>query len=105
MYTFDPGTSEAEEANLYEFEATMVYIVSSRPVRLHGETLSQNRRRRMGEERERILKGSHPLHEEQEGAPAAFRKGLVSEDKKYHLVLNLNLRESEEIVYSQTFLK
>lgn len=94
MYTFDPGISEAEEANPYKFEATMVYIVSFRPVRLHGDTLSQNKRRCMGEERERILKGSHPLVKSKKGLPASFRKGLGSEGKKYHLVLNLNLRES-----------
>lgn len=70
MHTFDPGTSETEEANVHELEATMVYTVRSRPARaMWGDPISKPKREVW--ERKRTLQRETSLHiEGQEGAPS-----------------------------------
>lgn len=41
-----PALWRLRQVNLYEFNGSLVYTVSSRPARLHRETLSQKRERK-----------------------------------------------------------
>jgi hypothetical protein len=43
MHIFNPSTRRQRQVVLCEFEASLVYISSSRPARLHREFLSQNK--------------------------------------------------------------
>lgn len=42
VHVFHTNTQEQEQEDLCEFKTKLVYIVSSRPARLHSNTLSQN---------------------------------------------------------------
>jgi hypothetical protein len=52
-HSLNPSTGRQRPADVREFKASLVYLVSSRLARLHRDTLSQKRQTKGGKERDR----------------------------------------------------